>query len=38
VRIHNGKLKGESVKRFDIGKEPAKKLRKKYGHRIGRIL
>lgn len=38
VRIHNGKLKGESIDRFDIGKEPAKRLKKKYGPSIGRIL
>jgi hypothetical protein len=38
VAMSNAKDKGEEVKRWDVGKEAAKRLRKKYGPGIGKYM
>jgi|SRR5271169_2326856 hypothetical protein len=36
VAVSNAKGRGEDIRRWNVGKEPAKRLRKKYGPSIGR--
>jgi len=38
VSISNAKRRGEDIKKWDVGKDPAKRLRKKYGPNIGKYM